>query len=88
VETAAGIVEEAANRDANIIFGATVDDSFQDELRVTVIATGFDQTLGGSIKKAEEAEAPAAEENEEAPKKTVKKTTVQDIDDVLTIFRR
>ena len=43
VETAVGIVQEAANPDANIIFGATWDDSFQDEMRVTVIATGFEQ---------------------------------------------
>ena len=42
VETAVGIVQEAANPEANIIFGATWDDSFQDEMRVTVIATGFD----------------------------------------------
>ena len=43
VETAVGIVQEAANPEANIIFGATWDDSFQDEMRVTVIATGFEQ---------------------------------------------
>ena len=42
VETAAGIVQEAANPDANIIFGATWDENFEDEMRVTVIATGFD----------------------------------------------
>ena len=42
VETAAGIVQEAANPDANIIFGATIDETFADEMRVTVIATGFD----------------------------------------------
>ena len=43
VETAAGIVQEAANPDANIIFGATSSDEFEDEMRVTVIATGFEQ---------------------------------------------
>ncbi|MBR5020966.1 MAG: cell division protein FtsZ, partial [Oscillospiraceae bacterium] len=42
VEIAAGIVQEAASPEANIIFGATVCDDFEDELRVTVIATGFD----------------------------------------------
>ena len=42
VETAAGIVQEAANPEANIIFGATWDDSFVDQMRVTVIATGFE----------------------------------------------
>lgn len=43
VETAASIVQEAANPDANIIFGSAFDDSLQDEMRVTVIATGFDE---------------------------------------------
>ncbi len=42
VETAAGIVQEAANPEANIIFGATWDENFVDEMRVTVIATGFE----------------------------------------------
>ena len=42
VETAANLVQEAAHPDANIIFGAAFDDTLEDELRVTVIATGFD----------------------------------------------
>lgn len=42
VNEAADIVAEAADPDANIIFGAVIDDSLQDEVRVTVIATGFD----------------------------------------------
>jgi len=44
VESAASLVQEAAHPDANIIFGATFDDSMQDEIRVTVIATGFDDS--------------------------------------------
>ena len=43
VEAAANLVQEAAHPDANIIFGATFDDTMQDEIRVTVIATGFDE---------------------------------------------
>ena len=43
VETAAGIVQENANPDANIIFGATSSNELEDEMRVTVIATGFEQ---------------------------------------------
>ena len=43
VETAASIVQEAANPEANIIFGSAFDDTLQDEMRVTVIATGFDE---------------------------------------------
>ena len=42
VELAASLVQEAAHPDANIIFGASFDENMQDEIRVTVIATGFD----------------------------------------------
>jgi cell division protein FtsZ len=41
VEEAARIVQEAAHEEANIIFGAVVDPSLEDEVRMTVIATGF-----------------------------------------------
>ncbi|MBE6956865.1 MAG: cell division protein FtsZ [Ruminococcaceae bacterium] len=43
VETAANLVQEAAHPDANIIFGAAFDPELEDEIRVTVIATGFDE---------------------------------------------
>ncbi len=46
VETAANIVMENANPDANIIFGASYSEDFEDEMRVTVIATGFDEKRG------------------------------------------
>ncbi len=42
VETAAEMVREAAHEDANIIFGAAFDPDLEDEIRVTVIATGFE----------------------------------------------
>ena len=42
IETAASIVEEAAHPEANIIFGAAIDDTLDDEIKVTIIATGFD----------------------------------------------
>ena len=42
VNEAAQIVQEAADPDANIIFGAVIDESMQGDLQITVIATGFD----------------------------------------------
>ena len=42
VEAAADLIQEEAHPDANIIFGASFDESMQDEIRVTVIATGFE----------------------------------------------
>jgi cell division protein FtsZ len=43
VNEAAEIIAGAADADANVIFGAVIDDSLGDQMRVTVIATGFDQ---------------------------------------------
>ncbi len=42
VDEAAKIISAAADPDANIIFGATIDESMHDQLRITVVATGFD----------------------------------------------
>ena len=42
VSAAANLIEEAAHEDANIIFGTVIDDALGDEVRVTVIAAGFD----------------------------------------------
>ena len=78
VETAAGIVQENANPDANIIFGATSCDDFEDEIRVTVIATGFEQKREVSAPKTEAA----------APADGVKGNDVGDIDEIFNIFKR
>ena len=43
VNEAAEIIQAAADRDSNIIFGAVIDEALADEVRVTVIATGFDK---------------------------------------------
>ena len=51
VEAAANLVQEAAHPDANIIFGASFDESLQDEIRVTVIATGFAESAGSAAKQ-------------------------------------
>src|SRR6195952_3287145 len=51
VNEAAEIVREAASPDANIIFGAVIDESMSDEVRVTVIGTGFDHRPGRSARR-------------------------------------
>ncbi|HSJ19311.1 MAG TPA: cell division protein FtsZ [Nocardioidaceae bacterium] len=48
INEAAALVAESAHAEANIIFGATIDDALGDEVRVTVIAAGFD---GGMPKR-------------------------------------
>ncbi|HEX9634594.1 MAG TPA: cell division protein FtsZ [Candidatus Limnocylindria bacterium] len=44
VNEAAEVIKEAADPEANIIFGTVIDDRMRDEVKVTVIATGFDGT--------------------------------------------
>ena len=76
VETAAGIVQEAANPDANIIFGATYSEEFEDEMRVTVIATGFEQRAQAQTNKAVSTPSYSS-----APKSTAD-------EDIFAIFKR
>src|SRR6187551_3849646 len=45
VNEAAEIIQSAADSNANIIFGSVIDEGLADEVRVTVIATGFDRSL-------------------------------------------
>lgn len=42
IQMAAGMIQEAAHPDANIIFGAAFDENLDDEMRITVIATNFE----------------------------------------------
>ena len=42
INTAASIIRETAHPDVNLIFGAVIDENMGDEIRITVIATGFD----------------------------------------------
>ena len=50
INEAASLVSDAAHADANIIFGAVIDDALGDEVRVTVIAAGFDSGRPSSRK--------------------------------------
>lgn len=52
IYAASGLVEQNANPNANIIFGAALDETMEDEMRVTVIATGFDENRGIGAAKA------------------------------------
>ncbi|MET9428660.1 cell division protein FtsZ [Streptomyces sp. NPDC003036] len=75
INEAAQLVSEAAHPEANIIFGAVIDDALGDEVRVTVIAAGFDggqpparrdNILGASSTAKREEPAPPPRANESA----------------------
>ena len=58
VESAANLVQEAAHPEANIIFGASFDPNMDDEIRVTVIATGFEAGADSGIAAATSGYSP------------------------------
>ncbi|MDQ3498327.1 MAG: cell division protein FtsZ, partial [Actinomycetota bacterium] len=83
VNEAAEIVHNAAHQDANLIFGAVIDENNGDRVSVTVIATGFDQRLGNQRRT----ERPAAEsqQQEEPP---VASQETGDVLDIPAFLRR
>ncbi len=91
---AADLIEKAAARDANIIFGASIKEDLEDEIRITVIATGFDNEEEEEEAEALRAAAAAAEsraaesgqghadEPGEAPRETQQDDEVSSDDDI------
>ncbi|MCX7710922.1 MAG: cell division protein FtsZ [Clostridia bacterium] len=71
VNAAAELVQKSADPDANIIFGAVIDENLKDELIITVIATGFEK--GPIIKKVEKVveKAPAGAAPAEKPSNAI-----------------
>ncbi len=59
VNEAASIIKQTAHPDVNLIFGAVIDENMGDEVRITVIATGFDN--GGSRPRAARVAMPVSE---------------------------
>ena len=88
INDAAKLVEEAVHPDANIIFGAVIDDSLGDEVRVTVIAAGFDPATQTPLTTAwptaaatdEVAEAPVT--TEETPTWLAETTETPEVSEV------
>ena len=60
VHQAADIIYGAADEEANIIFGAVIDEAMGDEMRLTVIATGFDQDRRAPVPGREGRQAPVS----------------------------
>jgi cell division protein FtsZ len=96
VNRAAELITKVAHPDANIIFGAVIDDALGDEVRVTVIAAGFDKTDGngrGRIARVIEQEGPDREpvpslledDDDEEIFKSAPATVTIDVDEDLDI---
>ena len=59
VNAASSIIRESADDDANIIFGAVIDETLTDEMKITVIATGFDREVTSVASAAATTAIPA-----------------------------
>ena len=81
INEAAQIITQAADPEANIIFGAGIDENMTEEVKITVIATGFEKTPFAAD-KPKKVEEPAQEE--EAPRRT----RSYDEEEVSPIFER
>ena len=100
VEQAASLVQEAVHPDALTIFGATFDETMDDEIRVTVIATGFDTVPNQPVKQSVPVAAPVRPSvltplgEESAPaagaeeKKEPEDILGSDFDEIFKIFSR
>lgn len=93
VEQAASLVQAAVHPDALTIFGATFDETLDDEIRVTVIATGFDKAPGDLPKMAaaqqpasNAAPAPVPLQEEDVPKP--QEPEEDPFDDIFKIFNK
>ncbi|WP_053956898.1 cell division protein FtsZ [Inediibacterium massiliense] len=87
VNEAAELVAQAADPEANIIFGAVIDENLKDELIITVIATGFEskKTIN---KKIIEKQNEQPKPNEQIVEKEVAENPISDDLDIPTFLRR
>lgn len=84
--TAVEMIQKSADPDANIIFGASIDENLKDELLITVIATGFDKVP--VIKKLEKAAEKTATVNPINRDRTPVNSMAEDELDIPTFLRR
>ncbi|MBR2901198.1 MAG: cell division protein FtsZ [Clostridia bacterium] len=85
IDSAVAMITNEAQPDATIIFGAAFDNTLEDEMRITLIATGFDADKKGADVRRQMAQTEAAQKataSEEAPKEP------SDIDDILSMLNK
>ena len=93
VNAASSIIRESADDDANIIFGAVIDESLTDEMKITVIATGFDREAQSLSSAAATTAIPApppryvARPSDDLPRPMMGTSRVDDLD-VPTFIRK
>ncbi len=84
VNEAAAIIKETAHPDVNLIFGAVIDENMGDEIRITVIATGFEQTRVAQRRVASKPKVTPRPAPRTAPQPTTPQPEQQPTDSVPT----
>ena len=93
VNAASSIIREAADEDANIIFGAVIDENMHDEMKITVIATGFGREAVAVVAAGASAMIPATPARyarrpaDDLPRQTLNQPRADDLD-VPTFIRK
>jgi len=93
VNAASSIIRESADDDANIIFGAVIDETLTDEMKITVIATGFDREITSIASAAATTAIPAppprfvTRPSDDLPRPMMGSSRVDDLD-VPTFIRK
>jgi len=80
VNQAAAIIKETAHPDVNLIFGAVIDPDLGDDLHITVIATGFESSLPGSLLSRSTYLEPAKRDNEKIEVFQPRSLNTEDLD--------
>lgn len=90
IETASSMIASQAHEDANIIWGAAFDEDMDDEMSVTVIATGFPTTgeEGQPAQKAEDQSGPDKHPDAKAAGQKAALPEDDDFTDIMQIFSR
>jgi cell division protein FtsZ len=86
VNEAADVITQAAHAEANIIFGAVIDDSLGDEVKVTVIAAGFDK-FEAPVEQQGAFVSQTADEPREGPRAVPDTPLIEEDDDEDDVFR-
>jgi len=88
INEAAKIITQAADADADIIFGAVINQEMSDQLKITVIATGFDESRRHLQKLVAEPEDKIKEENEKELPNLHKEVPIEDEFDIPAFLRQ
>ena len=88
IASAVAMITNEAQPDATIIFGAAFDETLEDEMRITLIATGFDSVKKSEVVRRPVVSAEAKPEVNAAPEKEAEAGSEEDIDNIIQMINK